>query len=401
MRTLIYEAMPDILRADVVLGIAAEYIERGHTVFLLLDEEVHLLSRNHIKQPHTISCLNVIRAKIAPSKIPCYVTPASAALNKRFRVQPGKATLAEIQSYKCKHYREILEAFRPDEIVIWNGLMDYQQGLIQLAKKYNPRQKFLFLEAGWFPQKGNYYQDLKGVNAASSIADSPPREATPEEAEEINRWKQVYRERHGNHTVCDKGYYFVPLQLETDTNITLFSPFQTMERFLCWILDNSDNGIPIIVRPHPLDGSRQLNLRKLSPRIKIDNNTSLQQLIAESKAVVGINSTVLLESLIYEKPTIALGKGIFQSSKAIYLQNTNSALPDVGNGELTSIYDQNSFLHQLKSRQRRLPLFNNFRPMRENKLSVKSTQYREIDQISSRMKICVKQFSKKIYTKLT
>lgn len=401
MRILIYEAMPDITRAEVILGIAAQCIKQGHIVFLLLDEEVHLLSRNHIKHPHAVSCLNIIRARIAPSKIPFYAVPANKTLKRLFDNNPDKNTLNKIQEYKCSHYKYILESFKPDEIIIWNGLMDYQQGFIQLAKKYNPQQKFKFLEAGWFPQKGHYYHDSKGVNAASSIAEQPPKKLSQKETNDIERWKNSYRKRHGNYNICDKGYYFIPLQLESDTNITLFSPFQTMENFLKWILKNSDSKIPLIVRPHPLDHIKKIHLKKLSPRITIDSSTPLQKLIAESKIVIGINSTVLLESLIYDKPTVALGRGIFQSSEAIHLQDVKQPIPK--ELDFYHVYReyQNAFLHQLRLLQHQLPTFKDVQPLLDGIPIEKSTRYSKFHQKTSMLKILLKQYSNKTYTKLS
>ncbi|MCX2779823.1 capsular polysaccharide export protein, LipB/KpsS family [Microbulbifer thermotolerans] len=387
--------MPDILRADIILGIASEYIEREHTVFLLLDEEVHLLTRNHIKSPHIVSCLNIIRARIAPSKIPFYAVPANKTLKRLFDNNPDKNTLNKIQEYKCSHYQYILKLFKPDEIIIWNGLMDYQKGFIRLAKKYNPQQKFKFLEAGWLPQKGHYYQDPKGVNAASSIAEYTPRKLSRKETQDVEKWKQNYRKQHGDHNICNKGYYFIPLQIESDTNITLFSPFQTMRSFLEWVLKNSDSRIPLIVRPHPLDRNGQEHLSKLSARIKIDTSTPLQKLIAESKAVIGINSTVLLESLVYEKPTIALGRGIFQSSKAVYLQDINLPLPQVIDSNLTPKESQNAFLYLLWIRQLKLPSTQFIKLPRNYMIPEKYTQYPKIYQLFSALKIRLKQFCKR------
>lgn len=401
MRILIYEAMPDILRADVILGIAAKYLELGHSVFLLLDEEVHLTTRNQIKSPHIVNCLNVIKAKIACKKIPFFVTPGLDSLNQEFYSKPNEETLTRIYNYKCSFYQTILDQFRPERIVIWNGLMNYQQAFIQLSRQRNPEQQFRFLEAAWFPQKGNYYEDPLGVNAASSIALTKPAKLNQDQEQEINEWKAQYRLSQGNHPIKDKGYLLVPLQLESDSNISKFSPIKTMKALLQWLVENTEKNIPIVARPHPLSGTNHEHLQALSPRVQIDSQTPLHKLIAEAKAVAGVNSTVLLESLIYEKPTIALGNGLFQNSEAIYLQELSATMPEVLGGEFKRVERQNALLYLLKSRQKPIPTNVRRAHCLASVDGVPVTTYPATAQISSRIKIKLKLFCNKLYTLLT
>lgn len=311
MRVLIYEPMPDIQRADTILAAARKESELGNDILLLVEEEVQLLTRNHISQPHSVNCTNIIKAKIATSEFNFTALPRNKALAKQFSTNPQKA-LNDIKHYRSHCFQKVIESFKPEKIIIWNGLPHYQQDFIDLSRRMNPNQKFSFMEAGWFPQSGTYYEDPLGVNAQSSISTTKPKSISSEERQNIKQWKLTYRGKFEDNNISDNGYVFIPLQLETDTNITKFSPFRTMKSFLEWAEYHVPPNISIITRQHPLDQSSPLDLLPNSSRMKIDNKTPLHQLISKSNCVLGINSTVLLESLIYEKPVYTVGNGIFR-----------------------------------------------------------------------------------------
>lgn len=356
MRILIYEPMPDIRQVDVWLGLASEYARAGHELFMLVDEEVQLLNRNHITKPHTLSCLNIIRWKLADSGLPFYAVPRSKRLRKLFAKCASEERFEQIDDYRQTHYQQVLQAYQPNRILVWNGLKRYQQRFLNLVRQLLPGSEIHYLEAGWFPQAGTYYEDRDGVNAASSIARIKPKPLTPQEFQGIESWKQKYRSSFGNYRISDQGYYFVPLQLESDTNITLFSPFKTMEEFLHWVVANTDSSRTIIIRPHPLGDVSNSRLEKISPRIKINSTQSLQQLLAQAHAVIGINSTVLLESLIYNKPTFALGQGVFSSSEAIIIPSRETCISKrLEDAESISTSKMNSLLHYLANIQKPIP----------------------------------------------
>ncbi|USD19895.1 capsular polysaccharide export protein, LipB/KpsS family [Microbulbifer variabilis] len=350
MRVLIYEPMPDIQRADVILAIARKETELGNNILLLVEEEVQLFSRNHINQPHSVNCTNIVKAKIATSGLNFISLPRSKALAKQFEANPNK-TLREIKNYRANCFHKVIESYKPEKIIIWNGLPHYQQDFINLARDINPNQKFSFLEAGWFPQSGTYYEDPLGVNAQSSISITKPKTISSEERQNVRQWKVSYREKFGDNDISDNGYLFIPLQLETDTNITKFSPFSTMKNFLEWAESHVAPNIDIIARQHPLDRTPPFNLLPPNSRIKLDNETPLHQLISKSSCVLGINSTVLLESLIYDKPVYAVGDGVFSGADAIIKTELDETILT---HHTFSIEGQEELLHLLLQKQKNL-----------------------------------------------
>lgn len=278
--------------------------------------------------------------------------------------------------------------------------MDYQEGFINLAKSFDPQQQFSFLESGWFPQKNTYYSDPQGVNAASSISRVTPAPLSSSQTSEIKKWKAEYRQSYGAPKSCDNGYYFVPLQLETDTNITLFSPFKSMKALLQWVIDNTDPARPIVVRPHPLSDIDYEEFNRINDRIHVDGNTPLQKLIAESHAVIGINSTVLLESLIFEKPTIALGQGIFQHSNAIYLPPLDSSIPNNLDSTAPQVALQEAFLYYLKERQRPIPIADWNSKRKTLPFDIETTSYSTLEKAISGLKIRARQCLNLLFSRL-
>ncbi|WP_444931469.1 hypothetical protein ACJJIF_06740 [Microbulbifer sp. SSSA002] len=355
-KILFYEPMPDILRAEQICAIAQQEIKNGNQVFLIVEEEIQLLFRNAQNNPHSICCINIIKSIIADSGIPFFALPRNKALRKLFKSSP-RATLKKIQKYRKSAYKDIITGYNPDLITLWNGLVHYQQDFISLTKELNPKQKYCYIEAGWFPQKGTYYQDSKGVNAESSIALTCPPSISAKERETLNHWKKKYHIQRGRYAIKDSGYIFVPLQLETDTNITMFSPFKTMAKFIEWVINNTDEKQKIIIRPHPIHPViPELETKNIPGRVTFDSETPICKLLAECSAVIGINSTVLLESLIYNKPTYALGNGLFDSSMAIPKQKIDTPLKL--SGSKSSKHESDALLYFLLKKQKSIPTFN-------------------------------------------
>ncbi|MFV8782431.1 hypothetical protein ACNKU7_08430 [Microbulbifer sp. SA54] len=393
-KILIYEAMPDIERAKVIVNLALKEIGDGNEVLIFVEEEVQLLSRNGLNTPHTISCKNIIKSIIAPTGIPFYVLPKLKKARVVFPKDP-ESIMKSIREHRNRATIPLLKAYNPDEVHVWNGLAHFQQDFIQTVRSANPNQSFVFMEAGWYPQKAHYYQDPNGVNGASSISETSPPPLSSDESQEVKKWKAEFRKKNGDHKIKNKEYIFIPLQLETDTNIALFSPFKTMRELLVWVISNTTKATQIVVRPHPLDDQIDYHqIANLSDRISIDTTSDLHKLLAECKLVIGVNSTVLLEALIYHKPVVALGRGVFSSSPAIYKHDINYRL-DI---EKLHFNEERAdeLISLLLARQAPLPSMQLStiapRTIRSSLSRELTTQYGKVDQKIAQTLIKLKQF---------
>jgi capsular polysaccharide export protein len=119
-------------------------------------------------------------------------------------------------------------------------------------------------------------------------------------------------------------YYFVPLQTHNDYQLTVHSRFDNIEEFITETMQSFALHAPkdtmLLFKHHPQDRGRKdyntfiTNLSTtlgISNRIIVVHDTHLPSCLEHSIATVTINSTVGLSSLIHTKPTITLGKAIY------------------------------------------------------------------------------------------
>ncbi len=114
------------------------------------------------------------------------------------------------------------------------------------------------------------------------------------------------------------------MQDESDTNITVASPFKKMSDFIKLLAEKYPS-YNFVVRPHPSgkpDDLPQLNNVKYQD-IKVDIYKDLHKY----GLVMGINSTLLLESVLLGIPVCAFGVGIGTGTGVFYELDKNN-LPE-------------------------------------------------------------------------
>ncbi|MDP4023269.1 capsular biosynthesis protein [Methylobacterium sp. NEAU 140] len=125
-----------------------------------------------------------------------------------------------------------------------------------------------------------------------------------------------------NAVGCD--YFLLPLQLDSDYQIRVHSPFLGVEGFMDRVIksfaDTSKAPTRLLVKLHPLD-SGLINWRKfarasarrhgVSDRLDFIDGGDLPSLIAGARGVVIVNSTVGMLSLEMGRPTHAVGTAIY------------------------------------------------------------------------------------------
>lgn len=205
-------------------------------------------------------------------------------------------------SNQLEIYRDINAS---DIVIIWNSLEPCTYWIKEVCSKLH--KPYLFLEYGFIPQKDMFHLDTKGIIKESSLNDSLDwltNDMINISENYINtfftnkKWKNLGEE-----------YILCPLQLPWDTSIYLCSPYKNMSEFIEDVLKQYPND-PIVVTPHPrLRKSDVLSTDILNnSRIKLDMKNSTMHLAQRAKAVIGITSTVLYETLAFGKNTIALGQ---------------------------------------------------------------------------------------------
>ena len=207
---------------------------------------------------------------------------------------------------------KMLGKFRPDYLIVWNGDLPKDNIVKSWAVKSNI--PIIYVEMGWFPQEKTVYFDLRGVNASSEVRGIKLNRVSLYQKKKLHMFLQRYHQEMnlcGNKLPSD--FIFVPLQVETDSNILKNSSIKRMKDLVKRVATIFKDEI-IIVRPHPKHPDVKLGRMA---NIRIDTRSGLHNLVKKARVVIGINSTVLLEALTYFKPVVALGKGLFSNHNVL------------------------------------------------------------------------------------
>lgn len=188
--------------------------------------------------------------------------------------------------------------FKPDLIFTWNGISDGDQQMINLYG----RELFMFAELGFFDHYNTCYFDRSGTNFTSM--------GLVESLDSNNVDYDLYESIKSSHIkprLYNERYVFVPLQDETDTQITKLSPFKTMYELLDYVLClyNFDRDIKILYKQHPRKSARVPTHDKLIPV-----NEDVHHYLPYAENVIGVNSTVLFETLLYHQRLLTIGIGV-------------------------------------------------------------------------------------------
>lgn len=223
---------------------------------------------------------------------------------------------------------------QPDFIVGWNGNGPHFIFLMKVAAKIANLPIF-HVERGLLPDTLVF--DPQGVNFKSQIAGSYLPLINDEESDNARAYLESFSKSgktivslnndalHSRKEVTEalgideqQNYIFFPMQIEGDSNIIINSPFY---KKMSEVLDDlvvvgKQLGVKIVSRPHPENKADISELRALYPEVEFNSTLHIHTLLNYSLANVVINSTVGLESLILQRPTIALGHSVY-SSKGI------------------------------------------------------------------------------------
>lgn len=197
-------------------------------------------------------------------------------------------------------FAKILDEIDPDYHVVWNGHVERE--VVKVSRSKGVR--VIFCELGWLPQRDNFVADFNGVNGQTSLPYLPLlNEIVPAQ---YATWKDAFISQRTIVPLDVENFVFVPLQMENDENIISNSPFRSMSDFVLYL--RSVISGTIVVRPHP--SQQDVTLPDL-PDVIIRRDQTIDSWIAASNYVVGINSTSLIEALIYDKIVYSCGLRFF------------------------------------------------------------------------------------------
>ncbi len=225
-----------------------------------------------------------------------------------------------------------LKRFNPDYLVLWNGKKFHQALALEVAKSLNI--KSIFFENGLLPNSTT--MDFKGVNASNSmVRDIEFYRKLDYKNIKLPQNLEVRvskRKREIFKTSLPKRYIFIPFQVAYDTQIIQHSPwirdmFQFFE-LIEWLSNRID--ISFVIKEHPSDRvSNYTNLHKRASKNIIFSSQNTQRLIENSLAVMTINSSVAVESLLFKKRVIVLGEAFFAIDGLVKTANSKEEILEI------------------------------------------------------------------------
>jgi capsular polysaccharide export protein len=223
-----------------------------------------------------------------------------------------------LEYYRASYYLSFFQNNNVENLIIWNGQKQPNKTPYIVAKELGIKTHLF--ENGLLPN--TTVLDTKGVNALNSMPREPEFylnwNPTPEQIDEVkNATKLQSREKHklrshvGHQIRLPKHYLFVPFQVPNDTQIICHSPWiKSMEDFYDELVSAAVS-LPkdhvFVVKEHPSWPRSFVHLHHRHPKIIFANENNTQELIENAAAVITINSTVGIESLLLDKKVITLG----------------------------------------------------------------------------------------------
>lgn len=256
-------------------------------------------------------------------------------------------------------------------VVVFNGYLMPDSILAAMATR--SKRNMVFLEKGFFP--ATLQCDPHGINHQSSLPRDPDFYRVFDPAALGDKptalVKRASKLKDDGPAALPGRYVFVPFQVPSDMQILALSPWIRDMRHLydeIYRLAEAEGKSHFVIKEHP---SFPLSIRAEvtpHPRIHFANHHDTQALIEGADAVITVNSTVGLESVLLEKKVVTLGLAPYDIDGLVLkagnaaelltaLHSLDSWSPDADLRERVIRYIQNVFLLQgeLKNPDPRLP----------------------------------------------
>lgn len=299
MRILVYESIPDITRSKFIKDIRSYLTELGHEVYCLVDERVYFRGERGQGDYGVINCSGPLAYNIV-----------NEDRKRTYVFSPTDSELLQIENERRKkEYKKIVTKINPDRIIVWNGIATHHIDFKKTIDSLELSHKLYHLEMGWLPQRKFFFCDSAGVSIHSSIAQKDYSHTL--NATEQKLLHHRISEFTGGQKSSRENNILIPLQLDTDSNITQFSPYKSAQEFINFLEKWLPIDYKVIIRLHPLATKREIKWNRKD--FVLDTNKDIRESLLKAKYVVGINSTSLIEAMAYGCDVMAFGQGVFSS----------------------------------------------------------------------------------------
>ena len=214
-----------------------------------------------------------------------------------------------------------IKELKATHVVVWNGDFNDNERGFQLPLMNMLRGqsglKLVFCEHGWLPQSTTFTIDNEGSNGSSSVSKSSKIDCRPNKA-------LIDAKRSEYTAPVYKGlnsYIYLPLQINTDTQVSLYSPYFKDMASLIKHVSGMFPDRKIIVKAHPKDStSNKERYRRICNGVNliyVDDRNNMSY-IKGADRVIAINSTVVNEALLFNKPVMTYGINYFSNKGVTY-----------------------------------------------------------------------------------
>lgn len=254
--------------------------------------------------------------------------------------------IAQIKNIYSRLFSFLTEK-QPKCLAIWNG-HKWQDNVLH-AVNIHFNIPIVYFENGVLPNSTT--MDFRGINALNSV----PRAAgfyqrlAQTESEysdkivgrQYKRKNKSKNKKTSNHKKLKKPdfslpekYLLIPFQKDRDSQILDNSRWIKSMRQLFYVLVDAlelsgRRDLQLVFREHPSAKTKYSSLHKLAakhPRVCFDQQSDLSDIITRAQAVVTVNSTVGLESLLLNTKVITLGDAFYNIHRLVLRAASTSEL---------------------------------------------------------------------------
>lgn len=241
-----------------------------------------------------------------------------------------------IVSSQCAQYSKLFLKLKPKRIATWNGEKAPYHTIVEVAKAH--RIPVLFFENGLLPNTTTL--DFKGVNAKNSLprASQFYREfaQTANIPNDVKLYQRpLHKKREIEPTInLPTRFLFIPLQVPNDSQIIVNSPWiRSMEHLFTTVIQSWQESPMrkhhLVFKAHPSWPCNFSHLSSSHDRVLFANNNDTQELIEKASAVITINSTVGIESLLLGKPVVTLGNACYNIEDLVLHASSSKELDKI------------------------------------------------------------------------
>lgn len=248
-------------------------------------------------------------------------TPMEVSVEKRPHGLIGKcmdAVAKSLAKMGAKVYRVAPNSPHHAPVTfVWNG------------RNTQSNQAIIHCEHGWLPRW--YFQmSPLGINADSHAAPFQfDGQSLPHSHRELvssylaqlrlTSPKGYMDVTSANNVRLPKAFFLLPLQMEGDTNIQRHVPsnLKKMQQWIDYVSWHQPN-LPLLIKQHPADARLHNSHLKLKVRRKGDHLiphhfANIHQILKSGrcKGIIALNSNVVHDGLIWNIPSVALGRNIW------------------------------------------------------------------------------------------